>query len=160
LRLNRLRVNIIPVGVPELESMPLPRLLAIAGALMSARWTARVAESGVEAAELALLYELMRQDGLSHREAAERCWISPAKVTGTVDALEASGRVERRRTTEDRRVVRVYLTDAGREIVERTYPRLHEDMAPLADLLAGDDEPVVRRFLVETIRRLHPGGTS
>ncbi len=38
-------------------------------------------------------------------------------ITGIVKRLEQSGLVERRHDREDRRVVKVYLTDEGREIM-------------------------------------------
>jgi DNA-binding MarR family transcriptional regulator len=40
--------------------------------------------------------------------------VTPAVVTGIVDRLEKRGYVQRRADTEDRRVVRLALTEAGR----------------------------------------------
>ncbi len=48
---------------------------------------------------------------------AEACDLSPATVTGLLDALEREGLAERGRAEGDRRVVTVRLTPAGRERV-------------------------------------------
>ena len=50
------------------------------------------------------------------RELAEYLFLAVNSVTTTVDNLEARGLVRRQRSEEDRRVVRVGLTDEGRKV--------------------------------------------
>jgi len=50
-------------------------------------------------------------------ELARQMYLHPATVVGILDRLEAKGLVVRRRSTEDRRVVEISLTDAGSELV-------------------------------------------
>src|SRR6266581_1446821 len=64
---------------------------------------------------LALLGE---QDGLTISSLSQARAIDPPTVTGIVTRLEQSGLVERRHDREDRRVVKVYLTDEGRDIMQ------------------------------------------
>jgi len=52
-------------------------------------------------------------------EIAQRILISPSGVTRVVDGLEEKGWVQRRRDSDDARVVRARLTDAGREKVRK-----------------------------------------
>ena len=52
-------------------------------------------------------------------EIAQRILISPSGLTRVVDGLEEKGWVERRRDSDDARVVRARLTDAGREKVRK-----------------------------------------
>lgn len=59
--------------------------------------------------------------------------VSQASLTGIVDRLEEHGLVERRRSDEDRRVVAVAITDAGRAEMSRKHEHL---LARLEDLLA------------------------
>ncbi len=71
--------------------------------------------------------------GLAHRERAkeacsvgdlaERLQQSYPTVTGILDRLEREGLVERRRDPENRRVVRVRLTDQGRALLEELLER-------------------------------------
>src|SRR5437588_4232450 len=63
---------------------------------------------------LALLGE---QDGLTIGSLSQARAIDPPTVTGIVGRLEQSGLVERRHVREDRRVVRVFLTEEGRDVM-------------------------------------------
>jgi DNA-binding MarR family transcriptional regulator len=58
-------------------------------------------------------------DGLPSQEIGERMVSRMPDVTRLVDRLERSGLVERLRTTTDRRVVLVRITDAGRALLAR-----------------------------------------
>src|SRR5215468_742834 len=53
--------------------------------------------------------------GLSQREIARRLSIEGPSVTRHLDHLEAEGLIERRGDPADRRLTRVFLTDAGKE---------------------------------------------
>lgn len=68
--------------------------------------------------------------------------VTPRNVTGLVDALEASGYVERRPHPGDRRAVLVALTRLG----EQTMAAMARDREQLAtDLMAGmDDDRLVQ----------------
>jgi DNA-binding MarR family transcriptional regulator len=71
--------------------------------------------------EYDVLLRLVRAPDRSLRmtEIAQRILISPSGLTRVVDGLEQKGLVERRRDTDDARVVRARLTDAGREKVRK-----------------------------------------
>jgi DNA-binding MarR family transcriptional regulator len=56
---------------------------------------------------------------LSARELGRECDMLASTATGVVDRLEQHGYVRRERDAEDRRVVRVTLTEAGHELRER-----------------------------------------
>jgi DNA-binding MarR family transcriptional regulator len=63
---------------------------------------------------LAVLYEL---DGATIGTISQMRGIDPPTMTGIVKRLEQSGLVERLHDREDRRVVKVYLTDEVREFM-------------------------------------------
>lgn len=65
---------------------------------------------------LNVLTALEAQGALSMRHLAEAMDVSDASATGIVDRMEKRGLVERRHGTDDRRVVLVYATDAGRQV--------------------------------------------
>jgi DNA-binding MarR family transcriptional regulator len=62
------------------------------------------------------LAQLWREDGLTSAELASRSGVSPPAVTKVVTGLERSGLVRRERDPSDARLVRVWLTDAGRAL--------------------------------------------
>jgi len=73
---------------------------------------------GLHRAQATLLCRLFVQDGLTQSEIAEQLAVQGATVTTMLQRMEEAGLVARRRDPEDNRLMRVYLTDAGR-LLER-----------------------------------------
>ena len=65
------------------------------------------------------LRSLWEADGLSQAELGRRIELNPAAVVAVLNALEAAGLVERRRTRKDRRIYNVFLTASGRKLRTR-----------------------------------------
>jgi len=59
---------------------------------------------------------LLVQDGMTIGTMSQKRGVDAPAATGIITRLEQSGLVERRHDREDRRVVKVYLTDEGRDI--------------------------------------------
>lgn len=59
------------------------------------------------------LYWLARRGGATVAELAREAGLDPGATTRTLDRLEAKSLVRRLRSSQDRRVVRIELTDAG-----------------------------------------------
>lgn len=66
-------------------------------------------------AQATLLCKLFVQEGLNQSEIAQQLGVQGATVTDMLQRMEESGLVMRRRDPDDNRLVRVYLTDEGRE---------------------------------------------
>jgi DNA-binding MarR family transcriptional regulator len=64
------------------------------------------------------LAQLWREDGITSADLAARAGVSAPAVTKVVGGLERSGLVRRRRDPADARLVRIWLTDAGRDLRE------------------------------------------
>ena len=65
--------------------------------------------------------------------------VSPPAITRIVDGLEKAGLAERSRDTDDRRVVTVTVTSAGRRLMERGRARRVEVLAARLRALEADD---------------------
>jgi DNA-binding MarR family transcriptional regulator len=76
-------------------------------------------EQGLTLPRLWALLHLARCRTLTMGELQERLLVSPGSVTALVDGLVADGLVERRRDEEDRRVVKLCLSPAGKATLER-----------------------------------------
>ena len=59
---------------------------------------------------------LLEQDGQTIGTMSQKRGVDAPTATGIITRLEQHGLVERRHDREDRRVVKVYLTDEGRDI--------------------------------------------
>src|SRR5215469_9495526 len=73
-----------------------------------------MAPFGIDGRELAVLTVLAAGVPLSQQEAADQLRVDRTTMVSLVDALEAKGLVERRRSTDDRRKNIVQLTETGR----------------------------------------------
>jgi DNA-binding MarR family transcriptional regulator len=144
--------------VNDLAEAPIGRLLGIAGTMVARRFQRFLDDQGLSHAAFQVLLALDDDDGLTHRDVAERCYVTPATVTGAADALEREGLVTRERATDDRRVVRLHLTAAGRRRVRAARKAAGAEMAPVFGDLAPEDEAVVRAFLLTTVARLSEDG--
>lgn len=103
---------------------------------------------GTSRAQWVVLVRIKRQSGLSQIELAQQVDIAPITLTRLLDRLEAHGLVERRHDKADRRIRRLYLTDAaepvlatlarsGEALMAATLEGLaDQDIAQLTDCLA------------------------
>ena len=61
---------------------------------------------------------LQESDGITIGTVSQKRGFDPPTITGIVKRLEANGLVERVHDREDRRQVKLYLTDEGRDIMQ------------------------------------------
>src|SRR6516164_4574930 len=132
---------------------PLPALVSMAMRLLGAFIAGTMQGTGVSPAGIGVMRLLAARDGLKSSEVAERGWWTPGTVTSVVDTLVRDGYVERRREPADRRVVRLHLTDAGRRKVEEAISLAGPKLRDAFGYVDPADEPVIRKFLIDTIDR-------
>lgn len=90
-----------------------------------------------------LLCTIREREGMTQSEIAEQLSIQGATVSNMLQKLEESGLVLRQRDTDDNRLVRVYLTETGRE----KEAAIHEQFVSMQDALFKDvPEPDRCRF--------------
>lgn len=135
----------------ELAGWPTGRLLALAGRLVTARFHRCVEEEGLTAAGMQVLDLLVRRGERTQGEVAAAIYVSPGTVTGVVDTLERDGHVARRRDCQDRRVVRVAVTSAGRGHLEAARRHVEQEITPAFRGMDPEQERHVRDFLLATI---------
>ena len=78
----------------------------------------RLLRLGISMAQLHILYTLQRTGEMPMSRLAEVLNVSLSNATGLIDRIEERGFVERTRVPEDRRVVMIRVTDAGRRMLE------------------------------------------
>ena len=107
---------------------------------------------GSTSAQWRAMFWLSREPGMKQVELAERLDVEPITAGRIIDRLEDAALVERRRDPVDRRVWRLYLTDAADPLIERL-KLVAEDV--LAGALAGIDakEIAALRGTLEQIRK-------
>lgn len=134
--------------VDDLETWPTGRLLSAAARLVEHEWNAHLASWDLSHAGLAVLH-VLREGAMTQRELATRVQVEDQTLSRTVERLERSAYVERRRDAADRRRRLVSLTDPGRRVLAGA-----SDLATAEGLLseAVDDMPALRRELLALVR--------
>ena len=132
---------------------PLHVLLLAASRIMGAFYAGTLAQAGlrISPAGLGVLRVLLAGDGLKSSDVAARGWSSPGTLTSVVNTLVREGYVERRSDAGDRRVVRLFVTDKGRQIVEDYYALAAPHWRDAFDFVDPADESVIRKFFVDMI---------
>ena len=82
------------------------------------QWIER--QSGVTGAQLWALQELSEASGLRVGELAAKMALHQSTASNMVDKLESAGLIRKERTSVDQRVVRLYLTDTGQELLRHS----------------------------------------
>lgn len=77
---------------------------------------------GLSLPQFDVLATLSHGEGITQQELAERLLVTKGNVVGLIDRVGAAGWVERRSDPEDRRANRLYLTDAGRQVLAKASP--------------------------------------
>jgi MarR family transcriptional regulator, organic hydroperoxide resistance regulator len=104
-------------------------------------------ESGVGGMKWFLLTVLGRRDGLSQGEFTQEYEMDPSRVTRTAQSLEADGLIRRERDVEDNRVMRMYLTDEGIEVLDRL-PEINDQLRRRVHSVLSEEEfEELRRML-------------
>src|SRR5262245_16457774 len=97
----------------------------------------RAQRLGLTGAQLRLLSKLRRQEGATQAALANQMEMRPISLSGLIDKLAQQGLVERRADQSDRRLNRLYLTPAGRDLA-RKIDGFREEVAQ--DVLRQVDE--------------------
>lgn len=71
---------------------------------------------------IVLIHLSQRENGAYCTNLAAEAKISTAATTGILDTLEKMKLVKRRRDPMDRRTIRVFISDAGREALAKMFP--------------------------------------
>jgi len=97
-------------------------------------------------------------DGMETRHAAEAAAISKATLTGVVKTLESRGWIDRVGRTDDRRLVELHLTPAGRALMAELYPKFNAIETKVVGRLSGDDTKEMTRSLREIVTTIEETG--
>jgi homoprotocatechuate degradation regulator HpaR len=135
--------------VPQF-SQSLPMLLYAAIDVVMPRFRQIFKEAGITEQQWRVLRVLWDIEEISHSDLAQLTLISPPSLIGVLDRLSTMQLVARRRSNQDRRMVYISSTPAGRDLRDQILPAVQQSYF---DLKASVD-PATWRSLVDGLAEL------
>ncbi len=105
-------------------------------------------------AQAALLCRLFIHDGMTQSDIADQLSVQGATVTNMLQRMEETGLVTRRRDDEDNRLVRVNLTDTGRERERAITGQFVKLERAVFEGISDSDRVVLRQLLNQMLHNM------
>ena len=109
---------------------------------------------GMHRAQATVLCRLYEQDGMTQSEIGEQLLVQGATVTNMLQRMEEAGLVTRRRDPEDNRLVRVYLTESGREEERAITNQFLKLESMVFNGISAEHRTLFRRVLNQMLRNM------
>ena len=109
---------------------------------------------GVRLGQNLMLAQLWRTDGLTPGEAAAKLGITGPTAVRMAQRMEDSGLVARRRDEKDGRLVRIYLTERGRELETPIERDFRANDARILAGFSGRERAQLARYLERMLANL------
>jgi DNA-binding MarR family transcriptional regulator len=116
---------------------------------MKCAMSERLVRLGISMAQLNIMYTLQRNGEMPMSRLADVLNVSQSNASGLVDRMEERGFVERTRVPEDRRVVLVWITAAGSQLIEENDLLNDELLRAVLRRLDPAQLPVVAQVMTE-----------
>jgi DNA-binding MarR family transcriptional regulator len=113
--------------------------ISTTGYAIARRFRELLAPLGLEPREFALLRTVASSEGVSQQAIGERMNVAPSRMVTFVDTLEERGLLERRQNPDDRRARALFLTPAGRELLQRGFAIAVEHEQRLSSELSAQE---------------------
>jgi DNA-binding MarR family transcriptional regulator len=102
-----------------------------------------------------ILVHLWKYDGVSQQELSNRTYRDKPSITRLVDNLEKLGLVERKESATDRRINRIYLTDAGKDLRDPSMELANQTLNEGLIGISPEEIEITKRVLESVYENLH-----
>lgn len=139
-------------GAPSPAEPTLGSLVSDVTRLMRRNFNRRAQGLGLTQAQWRALAYLSRNEGINQACLAEFLDVQPISIARLIDRMQAAGWVERRPHPDDRRAVRLYLTEKAQPLLARIWSLAAKTRE---DAIAGLSEDRYRRLMqgLELVKR-------
>jgi len=101
-----------------------------------------------------LLCTLARQDGMTQSEIAEQLSVQGSTITNMLQKMEEVGLVRRLRDADDNRLVRVYMTDEGRQKEQAINVQFAHMQEIIFKDISEQERLILRRLLFQILNNM------
>ena len=118
------------------------------------RIQSQLAEVGLYRGQPPILMLLYKNDGMSQKKMARALNLSPATMTVTLKRMEKAGLVLREMDEHDQRILRVHLSEKGREMCETGESRIGVVTAELLEGFTLEEQQQLNEYLSRIARNM------
>ncbi|WP_340017226.1 MarR family winged helix-turn-helix transcriptional regulator [Paenibacillus sp. FSL K6-1318] len=101
-----------------------------------------------------LLYRLWLGDGVTQMQLSDHMKCEPPTVTNMVKSLEQNGFIYRKRDVQDARIMRIFLTDKGKELEKPVELKWREQQEKLLQSIPLEDRLILRKLMHQMERNI------
>jgi len=101
-----------------------------------------------------LLYRLWLGDGVTQMQLCEHLNCEPPTVTNMVKSLEQNGFIYRKRDVQDARIMRIYLTEKGKELEKPVDEKWREQQNKLLQSISEENRLILRKLMQQMERNI------
>lgn len=113
--------------------------------------------SHITGPQLVCLRTVMQKGPMTATAISREVHVSPSTVVGILDRLEDKGLIVRERGREDRRIVFITVTDAGRQLVRDTPSPLQQKLADSLKALPAAERATITSSLERIVGLMESG---
>lgn len=136
--------------------MALSSFLALirASDFLTSQISFRCENQGLTISQFGILDALYRGGAYCQKELGEKIFKSSGNITLVVDNLEKRGLVRRERKGDDRRYIRIHLTDEGRRVISEVLPKVANFIQEELKVLSEEEQQLLRGMCKKLSGRL------
>lgn len=116
---------------------------------------ASVKDTEITPGQPKILDYLKNHNGAVQKEIASSCHIEPASLTSILNGMEKKGLITRKVCTENRRAFYIFLTDKGRELMERVDFEFNKIDEKCLSGFSEEEKEKLNEFLERIFNNLH-----
>jgi MarR family 2-MHQ and catechol resistance regulon transcriptional repressor len=121
---------------------------------INARLMAKHTIGGLTISQFGVLETLYHLGPMCQGEISAKLLKSTGNITLVIDNLEKQGLIRRVRDQEDRRMVMIYLTPKGEELIKEIFPRHMVSIVDEMNQLTEDEQEILGRLCRKLGKRL------
>lgn len=105
---------------------------------------------GIATSEFAVLEALYHKGKLTVQQISNAVLINSGSITYVIDKLEDKNFIERKHCKEDRRVVHIEITDAGKEFMDDIFPKHQKTIEEIFEDISTDE----KQLIIDILKRV------
>lgn len=109
---------------------------------------------GISIPQSFILKSLIEENGITLKEIGSRTLIDSSSMTVLVDKLEKDKLVERQLDAQDRRAIRIFITDAGRNLANEVIDVAINFNAKLREIIENENQEAFLKGVTNIINGL------